>query len=102
LYHEVDQIIEHNLALQLRSYSAAADWTCIEIVFGRDHGQRAFRSGAKLILRGPSKVVKEFPIGEIEIGKDNSEILDNTLFGPFNDGIDRMMDGETCTGIDED
>jgi hypothetical protein len=58
--------------------------------------------GAKLILRGPSKVVKEFPIGEIEIGKGNLEILDNTLFGPFNNGIDRMTDGETCTGIDED
>jgi hypothetical protein len=101
-YHEVDQIIEHNLALQLGSNSTATDWTSMEIVFGGDHGQRAFRSGAKIILRGPSKVVKEFPIGEIEIGKDNSEILDNTLFGPFNEGIDRMTNGATCTGVDPD
>jgi hypothetical protein len=56
--------------------------------------------GAKLILRGPSKVVKEFPIGEIKIGKDNSDILDNPSFGPFNDGINWMTDGETCTGLD--
>ena len=72
------------------------------MVFGGDHGQRAFRSGAKLILRGPNKVVKEFPIGKIEIGKDNSEILANTLFGPFNDGIGRMTNGRICSGIDPD
>jgi hypothetical protein len=58
--------------------------------------------GAKIILRGPSKVVKEFPIGEIKIGNDNSEILNNTLFGPFNGGISWMMDGETCTCINPD
>jgi hypothetical protein len=46
--------------------------------------------------------VKEFPIGEIKIGKDNSEILNNTLFGPFNKGIDGMTNGETCTGINPD
>jgi hypothetical protein len=101
-YHEVDQIIEHNLALELLSASTAPNWTSIEIIFGGDHGQRAFRSGAKLILRGPMKVVKEFPIGEIEISKDNAEILDNTLFEPFNNGIDRMTNGATCTGIDPD
>jgi hypothetical protein len=47
--------------------------------------------------------VKEFPFGEIEIGKDNSEILNNTLFGPFNEGINsRMTHGETCKGINPD
>jgi hypothetical protein len=98
----VDEIVEHNLALQLGSYSTATDWTSIEMVFGGDHGQRAFWSGAKLILRGPNKLVKEFPIGEIEIGKDNSEILNNTLFCPFNEGINQMTNGETCTGVNPD
>jgi hypothetical protein len=41
-YHEVDAIIEHNLALQLGSFSSATDWTSLEIIFGGDHGQRAF------------------------------------------------------------
>jgi hypothetical protein len=98
----VDQIIEHNLALQLAAYSVAPTWTSNGIIFGGEHGQRAFRLGAKLILRGPTKVVKEFPIGEIEISKDNAEMLDNTLFEPFNNGIDRMTNGATCTGIDPD
>jgi hypothetical protein len=40
-------------------------------------------------------VVKEFPIGEIEISKDNVKILDST---PFN----RMMNGVTCTGVGPD
>jgi hypothetical protein len=43
--------------------------------------------------------MKEFPIGEIKIGKGNLEILNNTLFGPFNEGIDWMMNGETCTAL---
>jgi hypothetical protein len=98
----VDQIIEHNLALQFSTSTLAPDTTSIEIIFGGDHGQRAFRAGAKLILRGPTKVVKEFPIGEIEISKDNSEILNNTLFGPFNQGILRMTNGRMCTGPDPD
>ncbi len=41
-YHEVDQIIEHNLALQLGSYCTITNWTSLEIIFGGDHGQRAF------------------------------------------------------------
>jgi hypothetical protein len=101
-YHEIDEIIEHNLALELSTHCTVTNWTSLEVICGGDHGQRAFRSGVKLILRGPSKVVKEFPIGEIEIAKDNSEILENTLFGPFNEGIDRMTNGETCTGVDPD
>jgi hypothetical protein len=72
------------------------------MVFGGDHGQRAFWLGAKLILRGQNKEVKEFPVGEIEIGKDNSEILNNTLFSLFNEGINWMTNGETCTGVDMD
>jgi hypothetical protein len=98
----VDQIIKHNLALQLFSSSTAPDWTSIEIIFGGDHGQWAFWSGAKLILEGPSKVVNELPICEIEIRRDNTEILNNTLFGPFNKGIDQRMNGETCTGVNPD
>jgi hypothetical protein len=53
-------------------------------------------------MRGPTKVVKEFPIGEIEIGKDNAEILDATLFGPLNEGIFRMTNGRICTGTGPD
>jgi hypothetical protein len=101
-YHEIDEIIEHNLALELSKHLNGTTWTSMEVICGGDHGQRAFRSGVKIILRGPSKVVKEFPIAEIEIAKDNSEILENTLFGPFNEGIDRMTNGETCTGVDLD
>jgi hypothetical protein len=47
-------------------------------------------------------VVKEIPIGEIEIGKDNSEILNNSRFCPCNKGINWMTNGETCTGINPD
>jgi hypothetical protein len=56
-YHEIDQILEHNLALELSTHCNVTTWTSMEVICGGDHGQRAFRSGIKLILRGPSKVV---------------------------------------------
>jgi hypothetical protein len=72
----------------------------LTLFFGGDHGQRAFQAGAKVIFQGPTKVVKEFPIGEIELSKDNLEILNNTRFGLFNKGILWMTNGCMCTGPD--
>jgi hypothetical protein len=57
-YHKVDQIIKHNLALQLLSSSTVLDWSIETIFFGGDHGQQAFQLGFKLVLRGQSKMVK--------------------------------------------
>ena len=74
----------------------------MDIVFGGDHGNRRFRSVIRLIFRNSTNCEVEpyyvtQTVGSIECAKDSREILENTIAGPLNEGLQRIMNYVICT-----
>jgi hypothetical protein len=74
----------------------------MDITWGGNFGQGAFRAGASIVLRGPNKFVDKYQVGEIVLRQDSNDALKETLIEPLNAAILRMTNGNICTGIGPD
>jgi hypothetical protein len=67
-------------------------YSSLDIIVSEDHGQKAFRAAAHIILRGDGlKKEMTFGIGSIDCKKDTAGLLNASLAPKLNEGLKRFV-----------
>ena len=94
--------IKLELKFREKDFFKNRGYDSLDIVFGGDHGNRRFQSVIRLIFRNSTNCEVEpyyvtQTVGSIECAKDSREILENTIAGLLNEGLQRIMNYIICT-----